>query len=36
MALQWIDEALRELGYEVRPSADGGRPELMRPDEGWH
>jgi hypothetical protein len=36
MALQWIDEALRELGYEVRPSADGGRPELKRPDEGWH
>jgi hypothetical protein len=36
MALQWIGEALRELGYEVRPSADGGRPELMRPDEGWH
>jgi hypothetical protein len=22
MALQWIDEALRELGYEVRPSAE--------------
>lgn len=22
MALQWIDEALRELGYEVKPSAD--------------
>jgi hypothetical protein len=21
MALQWIDEALRELGYEVKPSA---------------
>ena len=22
MALQWIDEALRELGYEVKPSAE--------------
>ena len=23
MALQWIDEALRELGYEARPSGGG-------------
>jgi hypothetical protein len=23
MALQWIDEALRALGYEVRPASDG-------------
>ncbi|HKW71750.1 MAG TPA: hypothetical protein VJQ08_02860 [Candidatus Dormibacteraeota bacterium] len=23
MALQWIDEALRALGYEVRPSTEG-------------
>ena len=23
MALQWIDEALRELGYEARPTAGG-------------
>jgi len=22
MALQWIDESLRELGYEVKPSAE--------------
>jgi hypothetical protein len=22
MALQWIDEALRELGYEVKPSTE--------------
>ena len=22
MALRWIDEALRELGYEVKPSAE--------------
>ena len=28
MALQWIDEALRALGYQVRPLAGGGHPEL--------
>ena len=28
MALLWIDEALRELGYEVRPTPGGDRPEL--------
>jgi hypothetical protein len=28
MVLIWIDEALRELGYQVRPKPDGGRPEL--------
>jgi hypothetical protein len=32
MALLWIDEALRELGYQVRPTPGGGRAEL-RPDE---
>ena len=26
MALQWIDEALRELGYQVRRSPDGRPP----------
>jgi hypothetical protein len=36
MALQWVDEALRVLGYEVRPTPDSGRPELTRPDAGWH
>jgi hypothetical protein len=36
MALQWIDEALRALGYELRPTSDGGRPELKRPDADWH
>jgi hypothetical protein len=36
MALLWIDEALRALGYEVRPTADGGRPELKRADADWH
>jgi hypothetical protein len=35
MALQWIDEALRDLGYEVKPSAGGGRPELRRADAQW-
>ncbi|TMB89873.1 MAG: hypothetical protein E6J37_02555 [Chloroflexi bacterium] len=28
MALQWIDEALRELGYQVRPTTGGGKPKL--------
>jgi hypothetical protein len=28
MALVWIDEALRAIGYEVRPSPDSGRLEL--------
>jgi hypothetical protein len=32
MALLWIDEALRDLGYEVRPVPGKGRAEL-RPDE---
>lgn len=35
MALQWIDEALRALGYEVTPVPDGGRRELIRPDDVW-
>jgi hypothetical protein len=35
MALQWIDEALRELGYAVRPSTEGGRAELRRVEEDW-
>jgi hypothetical protein len=28
MALQWIDEALRGLGYAVLPTPDDGRPVL--------
>lgn len=36
MALQWLDEALRALGYQVSPVPDGGRPDLKRPDAGWH
>ncbi len=35
MALQWIDEALRSLGYQVRPTPDSGRSELKRPEETW-
>lgn len=35
MALQWIDEALRPLGYEVRPTREGGRTELRRAQEAW-
>jgi hypothetical protein len=35
MALQWVDEALRALGYEVRPTPESGRAELKRPGEGW-
>ena len=34
MALLWINEALRDRGYEVRPSPGGGRPELKRAEEG--
>jgi hypothetical protein len=30
MALLWIDEALRSLGYQVRPVPDKGRAELKR------
>jgi hypothetical protein len=35
MALQWIDEALRDLGYEVAPSPNGGRSPLQRPEMDW-
>ena len=35
MSLQWIDEALRALGYQVRPVPEGGRPELERVNEDW-
>ena len=35
MALHWIDEALLELGYQVRPSPEGGRPELRRVEDDW-
>jgi hypothetical protein len=32
MAILWIDEALRELGYQVRPLPDDRRPELSAPE----
>jgi hypothetical protein len=35
MALIWIDETLRALGYEVKPMPDGGRPDLKRDEEDW-
>jgi hypothetical protein len=35
MALQWIDEALRALGYQVRPLSDGGRGELKSVEADW-
>jgi hypothetical protein len=35
MALLWIDEALRALGYQVRPLPDGGRNELRRAEADW-
>ena len=35
MALRWIDEALRALGYQVRPLPDGGRNELKRIEADW-
>jgi len=35
MALLWIDEALRELGYQVRPAPEGGRAELKRAEDDW-
>ena len=28
MALQWIDEAVRGLGYQVHATPEGGRPDL--------
>ena len=31
MALRWIDEALRALGYEVKPVEGAGRAALDRP-----
>ena len=35
MALLWIDEALRALGYQVRPMPDGGRAELKSVEPDW-
>ncbi len=35
MALQWLNEALAPLGYEVRPLAGSGRPEVPAPSSEW-
>ena len=35
MALLWIDEALRDLGYQVRPAPEGRRAELSRVEDDW-
>jgi hypothetical protein len=35
MALLWIDEALRALGYQVRALPESGRPELKREPADW-
>jgi hypothetical protein len=35
MALLWIDEAIRALGYQVRPLPDGGRGELKSVEADW-
>jgi hypothetical protein len=36
MALLWLDEALRPLGYAVKPVEGGGRPELPDVSADWH
>jgi len=35
MALQWIQEAIRPLGYDVRPLPGSGRPEVPEPSSEW-
>lgn len=35
MALQWLNEALRPLGYQVRPLPGAGRPEVPQPGSDW-
>jgi hypothetical protein len=35
MALQWLNEALQPLGYEVRPAPGSGRPEVPEPSSEW-
>jgi hypothetical protein len=36
MALLWLDEALRPLGYSVKPAAGSGKPELPDVSADWH
>ncbi len=35
MALQWLREALRSLGYDVQPAPGSGRPLVEDPSLGW-
>jgi hypothetical protein len=35
MALVWIDEALRALGYQVNPVPGSGRADLKNQDADW-
>lgn len=35
MALQWVNEALRPLGYEVKPVPGSGREEVPEPSSEW-
>lgn len=35
MALQWIREAIRPLGYDVRPLPGSERPEVPDPSSEW-
>lgn len=35
MALQWIREAIKPLGYDVRPLPGSGRPEVPEPSSEW-
>ena len=35
MALQWIKEAIKPLGYDVRPLPGSGRPEVPEPSSEW-
>jgi hypothetical protein len=35
MALQWVREALRPLGYDVRPLPGSGREEVPSPSSEW-
>jgi hypothetical protein len=35
MALQWLRAALNEIGYDVQPLPESGRPPVEDPSEGW-
>jgi hypothetical protein len=35
MALQWLNEAIGPLGYEIRPRPGSGRPEVPEPSSEW-